>query len=661
MNSIRIRKSALLGTSALAFALFSSGAWAQTCTNFIPTTPGGTAIGNTSGFAGFATSAASSLSASIANMQTVFLGNQTSAFVANPGGAGPNEQGGGVWARGVGGEATIKSTSGATVTFTSAAAGAGPFALPAVNSAGNVNCFSRERDSFAGVQVGTDVARLNLDGWNFNMGVTAGYLESHNRERNITIGLPGAPRTNFEVPFVGAYAVATKGGFFADINVRGEFYNIEVNNPGADFFNQPFGAKGMSISTSVGYQWALANNWFVEPSAGFTYSRTQVDPFSAVGLPPTQQFSGTVAVNNIDSELARATVRVGTSFNTGSMILQPFASASVFHEFGGPTDATFQTCVNCVVLTNNVFVAPASINVQSNTTRIGTYGQFSGGIAGQVINTGWVGFVRGDYRTGDHIEGWTATGGLRYNFLPTPVAPVITKGPVVPAVPAVVNWTGFYVGGFLGADWGSSRVHFVNDGFTTPRIQGIIGGGQVGYNWQMGHLVLGVEGDVGATNKHGARRCGGASGFGPGDGVFTSLFFACKDDLDWVATVAGRVGFTIDRALLYVKAGGAWTNEKFTATCIAGPRNGIDAFCFSPAGLFSNGFTARDGTRTGGVVGLGSEFALTPFWSAKAEYNYIDFGKDTVRFSDGSLGDIRTHINEVKVGVNYHFGPMSAR
>ncbi|SRR6266540_2589404 len=669
MDTIRIRKNALLGGSALAVALFaSSGAWAQTCSDFVPVTPAGTAIGNTSGFVGFATSAASSLSASIANMQTVFLSNQTSAFVANPGGAGPNEQGGGVWARGVGGEATIKSTSGSVVTFTSPASANG--VLPAVNSAGTVTCSSRERDSFAGVQVGTDVARLNLDGWNFNMGFTAGYLESHNRERNITVGLPGPPRTNFEVPFVGAYAVATKGGFFADINVRGEFYNIELNNPGASFFNQPFDAKGMSISGSLGYQWALANNWFIEPSAGFIYSRTQVDPFNAFGLPPTQQFSGTVAVANIDSEIARATLRVGTSINTGSMILQPFASASVFHEFAGPTDASFQTCVNCLFLVSGATAVPASINVQSSTTRIGTYGQFSAGIAGQVVNTGWVGFVRGDYRTGDNIEGWTATGGLRYNFLPAAVPPVITKGPVVPPLVTVVNWTGFYVGGFLGADWGATRFSFFNDGYTVPRIQGIIGGGQVGYNWQIGRVVLGVEGDVGATNKHGARFCGGATGRDANGfnlvGQFSPFYLTCQDNMDWVATAAARVGFTLDRALLYVKAGGAWTEEKVRIGCIAGPNNPLTSFglvvigCFNQAGALTNGSTASN-DRTGGLVGVGSEFALTPYWSAKAEYNYIDFGRDTVRTTDGTILRLDTHINEVKIGVNYHFSPMSAR
>src|SRR5262249_42273501 len=157
--------------------------------------------------------------------------------------------------------------------------------------------------------------------------------------------------------------------------------------------------------------------------------------------------------DDIDSDIGRATVRVGTSFTSGDWVVQPFASASVFHEFAGNIISSFQTA------NNTVFFAgfPASVTALTSTSRVDTYGQFSLGLAGQVINTVWVGFVRGDYRTGDDINGWTANAGLRYNFLPTPVAaPLITKGPPVPvAVAAPVNWTGFYLGGWFGAGLGT--------------------------------------------------------------------------------------------------------------------------------------------------------------------------------------------------------------
>jgi opacity protein-like surface antigen len=662
MNTIRIRKSALLGSSALAVALMtSSGAFAQSCTDF------NTSIGNLSAFGGFAAAASSSITSSVANINTAFLTQQGSAFVANPGGAAPDTQGGGVWARGVGGQVDVKSASVSNVTFAAPGALGGP-----VVESGTVTCASKQRQDFGGVQVGADIARLNWEGWNVNIGTTAGYLESRNKERLSSPAFASLPRTNFEVPFAGTYIVVTRGGFFADLTVRTEFYNIELDNPGANFFNQSFSAHGVSVLASAGYQFQLQNNWFIEPSAGFIWSKAKVDPFSAVGLPGGREFSGTIAVQDIDSQLGRASLRVGTSFQTGNVVLQPFVTASVFHEFADDVQSSFQTCAGCVFLNqfdgagNLLRSSPASINVQTATTRIGTYGQFSAGVAGQVLNTGWVGFVRGDYRTGDNIEGWTANAGLRYNFLPeAPPPPVIAKAPA-PAIPvaAPVYWGGFYVGGFFGADFGRSRVTF--DDFTTtrPRTGGPIGGGQVGYNWQFGRVVAGIEGDIGAANIHGARTCGfrtGLNAFGV-PSTFSPFFLNCENEMDWVATVTGKIGMTWDRALIYVKGGAAFTEVDTNVTCIVGPNNTTvrGRGCFNSANVFTNGFSASD-DRIGGTIGFGSEFMLNTNWSAKTELNYTAFGKDTVRADDGTLLRVNNNLVDVKVGVNYHFNPWLPR
>ncbi|MFL5108255.1 MAG: autotransporter outer membrane beta-barrel domain-containing protein, partial [Xanthobacteraceae bacterium] len=333
MGRIGIGKNALLGGSAVMLVLSaSSGALAQNCTQLA------SPIGNLDPFVGFAVSAATSIAGSIGNVNTAFLTQQGSAFVANPAATAPGQQAGGVWVRGVGGEVEIKTTSTANAAFNVAPPG------DIFSVSGNVTCTSRERDTFGGVQVGSDIARLDLAGWNVNVGTTAGYLESRSRELN-----GGGTRTNFEVPFIGAYVVVTRGGFFADLTVRGEFYNMELNNPAINFFNQPFSAHGVSVSASAGYNMPFGA-WFIEPSAGFIWSRTKVDPFSAVGLPGGLDFSGTVTVNDIDSEIGRATIRVGTSFTAGNLFLQPFVSASVFHEFADNVTANFQTCANCVFL-----------------------------------------------------------------------------------------------------------------------------------------------------------------------------------------------------------------------------------------------------------------------------------------------------------------------
>jgi len=633
----------------------SPDALAQNCVQgpFASNNPGITFFTGFEGTYRIAASTASSISATIGNVDTVFLTQQGSAFVSNPGGAPPNTQGGGVWVRGLGGTVETNTASTSNLNMTGNVAPGSPFLLQQ-----SVNCNSVQRQDFAGVQVGTDVARLNMGGWNVNIGTTAGYLSSRSEEQAGVFPF----KTDVEVPFAGSYVVATWGSFFVDAMVRTQFYNMDLNSAANNLHNQALGAHGWSFSTSAGYQFQFGNNWFIEPSAGFVWSKTEVDSLNLVGQ-PGNAISGTLTFNDIESQIGRLTLRVGTTFASGGLVLQPFVTGSVFHEFADDATSIYRTCVNCVFFNG----LPADASITTTASRIGTYGQISAGIAGQVTNTGWVGFVRGDYRKGDDLEGWTANAGLRYNFLPAlAAAPVIGKGPVYKAPPPVVagiNWTGFYVGGFFGVNYGESDIRFVNavNERSEPDISGFIGGGTVGYNHQFGSWVLGLEGDFGATNKNGARVCGTANGVGPTGaptGAFSPFFFTCQNEHEWIATAAGRAGFTWDRALFYVKGGGAWTTQDFTATCIAGPNNAIDRSCFSPAGVFVNSFgTSND--RFGWMAGLGTEFTLTPNWSAKAEFNWIDFGRDTFVLTDGTTITDRTTLTEVKVGVNYHFTPMT--
>ena len=77
------------------------------------------------------------------------------------------------------------------------------------------------------MQVGADIARLNWSGWNVHLGTTAGYLGAKSTD-------DAGFSNKFEVPFFGTYVVATKGRFFADLMVRQEFYNVNLNNPGVE-------------------------------------------------------------------------------------------------------------------------------------------------------------------------------------------------------------------------------------------------------------------------------------------------------------------------------------------------------------------------------------------------------------------------------------------
>jgi opacity protein-like surface antigen len=634
------RKVAMVG-AALATLLSASSAFAQNCV----TTQVGAPINNIGQFAIPTVAAAASISGAIGNVSTAFLTQQGSAFVSAPANPAPDQPGGGVWARAVGGHVNISSTSNSTVVTTPTAGGA------AINTS-TTACATSQKYDFAGAQVGADIARLNWNGWNVHLGTTAGYLSS---KSNDTFGFSN----RIEVPFLGTYLVVTKGRFFADLMVREDFYNLNLTNPGFTFFNQPVSAHGYAISTSAGYNFDLGNNWFVEPSAGFTYSKTSVDNFNAAGA-ANLGIPATIQTNDIESELGRLSVRAGKTIVTPNVIWQPFGTASVFHEFAG------NVVTNALSLPNSAAVGGVPVNLvqQTSTSRIGTYGQYSLGVAAQVVNTGWLGFVRVDYRNGNNIDGWTGNAGIRYQFTPELLAaPMPTKIPVKarPFI-APTNWTGFYVGGFAGAAAGRTDIQFVGAPFPIagerPWVTGGLGGFELGYNYQFANkIVLGVEGDIAATNLHGGRTAGAADGL-PGPG-FSPAFFTIQDRTNWMATLTGRAGYAWNRTLIYVKGGAAFEDSSTTVSCIFGPTATLLAFnCRNQALVVTPGFSTANYTRVGWTVGYGTEFDLGKNWSAKAEYDYLSFGRHTALATDGTtfLTD-KSWVSQVKIGVNYKFTP----
>ena len=217
---------------------------------------------------------------------------------------------------------------------------------------------------------------------------------------------------------------------------------------------------------------------------------------------------------------------------------------------------------------------------------------------------------------------------------PALAADLPVKAPVAPVV-APYNWTGFYVGANLGGAWGKTQytdplapAGVANTFNTDP--DGFIGGGQVGLNYQIGPWVFGVEGEFSWSKLRG-------SGRGP---VTPPAGSTLDTDANWIATAAGRVGYASDRWLFYVKGGAAWINVDHSFSNIGPP-----AFTTS----------VRE-THNGWTVGTGIEWAFARTWSAKVEYDYMDFGTDSLVFS--ALGfpfllDVKQQIHAVKFGVNY--------
>src|SRR5262249_2754476 len=154
-----------------------------------------------------------------------------------------------------------------------------------------------------------------------------------------------------------------------------------------------------------------------------------------------------------------------------------------------PLTANYSTCPGCF------FGSSARLSADMSTNNVGTFGQYSLGVSGQIKDTGWLGFARFDYREGSEIRGLSGAGGIRYQFTPTEAASVMPLKEKAPAwADHPVNWTGLYVGGFGGAQYGRGSIEFpasqTFSGSTADiRPSGWLGGGTLGYNYQAGRWV----------------------------------------------------------------------------------------------------------------------------------------------------------------------------
>jgi outer membrane autotransporter protein len=657
MDRVKVRKSALLGGSALMLVLSgSSGAFAQ-CTG--SATAGGGAL-PAFDFAALSAGSAASVNSfvSVLNTASTAFLTQTNAFIASPPDPAPNQQGGGIWARGIGGRVDTESVG--VVSFA-------PNAFWGIPPNTSITCNTKTRVEFGGYQAGMDIARLNVGGANLHFGATVGYVGAN--AKDISPPPPGSSFTgDFQIPFAGFYVALTQGGFFIDAQLRADFYEMNLNDPVNGVFGQNLNARGTSFGSNVGYNMPIGT-WFIEPSAGVVWSRVDVDPLNVSGTLILANSTGLtppslIDVGRVESVLGRASIRVGTNFTTGNFALQPFATASVFHEFAGQVVTTGTTNFASVFPPGNIFGTVPDITSTLTSSRVGTYGQFALGIAGQLLNTGWLGYVRGDYRIGDNIEGFSVNGGIRYQFTPEQVAVVskgIFKGPPAAVAPvAPYNWNGFYIGGYTGTTWGQTDWTFIVPPVftsTNPDFDGFVGGGQIGYNLQLGNVVLGIEADAGWSNAKGARACPNA------------FFFTCESEMEWLATVTGRLGYAWDRLLIYGKGGfaAARMNEQTVwnpdGQPISGiflpPVNGVLGFAnLTPPVPFVQSDSA---TPTGWTIGAGLEFGLTPNWSAKAEYLYYDLGDTTYTFTASTFTNaakVRETGNLVRVGLNYRFSGL---
>ena len=225
---------------------------------------------------------------------------------------------------------------------------------------------------------------------------------------------------------------------------------------------------------------------------------------------------------------------------------------------------------------------------------------------------------------------------------PAPYAP-----PPPVYTPPPFSWTGFYIGGNIGAAWANRDVRdpFLGVNFNNANSNGaFIGGGQLGYNWQVGYAVLGIEAEFdGVANNNNS-----GTVFIPSVGNIQ-----VTSNNRWITTLAARFGVTNGPWLFYGKVGGGWVgHDDFTVTSLT----------------TGAAVTASNNRNSGWLVGAGIEWAFLPNWSAKVEYNYLGLDDRTFIVPAGPLflaGDTFTQSNRniqmVKVGINYLFNWSSYR
>jgi outer membrane immunogenic protein len=245
-------------------------------------------------------------------------------------------------------------------------------------------------------------------------------------------------------------------------------------------------------------------------------------------------------------------------------------------------------------------------------------------------------------------------------------APAYAPPPVVVAP----TWTGLYAG--FNGGWGWSNTHdntltlsptvppgalgvFIPTtsgvGGNNNNANGPVFGGQLGYNYQAGTWVFGVEGDIDGANIRNAQA--GTITLGP-LGAVGSGFINVKQE--WLASIRGRLGYTWGPGMIYVTGGGAWTSLKADGgTTVA---SAIPGGAFLETGTFS-----ESKTLSGWVVGAGYEYMIAPNWSVRGEYLYYGFNNNnnsgTLVFPvsgvavTGNTGKLNTSV--VRIGLDYKF------
>jgi len=214
------------------------------------------------------------------------------------------------------------------------------------------------------------------------------------------------------------------------------------------------------------------------------------------------------------------------------------------------------------------------------------------------------------------------------------------KAPVAAAAP--FNWSGLYIGGVIGGALQTTTIDDKNCNLSCSSQNlngsGFTGGGVIGWNYQFGAGLVGIEAEFSGANFK-------ADLVDPQWSTPNGTHHHAE--WDWFSTVRGRVGLTVDRALIYATGGAAFVDVNVTG------RSASDV-CASRPGCFG-----LSGVQTGLAAGFGAEYAFARNWTAKAEYLFIGLPSrnvhDSVRTSTTDQYNISSDAHILRVGVSYLF------
>jgi outer membrane immunogenic protein len=199
-------------------------------------------------------------------------------------------------------------------------------------------------------------------------------------------------------------------------------------------------------------------------------------------------------------------------------------------------------------------------------------------------------------------------------------APMATDMSMAAGPGVSYDWSGLYAGAHVGGAWGDYSYVFSTGTDVGSDLSGWLGGGQLGYNFQTGSLVWGIEADISAADISGDSRCPNPA-------------FSCNAAVKWFGTVRGRIGLPQNNWLFYATGGFAYGGVERTSAVTA-------------PGL------SQTKTLVGWTIGGGVDYAINSKWSVRGEYLYVDLDDESYPAATGGF-------SQVNIDAQFHVGRIS--